>query len=74
MRVFNCDHCGHLVFFDSVQCLHCGSALAFLPDVLTIAALAPAPQDGADLSQMMRRADLRLSRAKLEGRNRVVVR
>lgn len=32
------------------------------------------PQDGADLSQMMRRADLRLSRAKLEGRNRVVVR
>ena len=49
MRVFNCDHCGHLVFFDSVQCLHCGSALAFLPDVLTIAALAPAPQDGADL-------------------------
>lgn len=49
MRVFNCDHCGHLVFFDSVQCLHCGSALAFLPDVLTIAALTPAPQDGADL-------------------------
>ena len=49
MRVFNCDHCGHLVFFDSVQCLHCGGALAFLPDVLTIAALAPAPQDGADL-------------------------
>lgn len=49
MRVFNCDHCGHLVFFDSVQCLHCGSALAFLPDELTMAALAPAPQDGPDL-------------------------
>ena len=48
MRAFNCDHCGHLVFFDSVQCLHCGSALAFLPDVLTMAALAPAPRDGAD--------------------------
>ena len=26
MRVFNCDHCGHLVF-DSVQCLHCGNTL-----------------------------------------------
>lgn len=38
------------------------------------AGLACWPQDGADLSQMMRRADLRLSRAKLEGRNRVVVR
>lgn len=38
------------------------------------AGIASWPQDGADLSQMMRRADLRLSRAKLEGRNRVVVR
>ena len=38
------------------------------------AGLACWPQDGADLSLMMRRADLRLSRAKLEGRNRVVVR
>jgi hypothetical protein len=53
MRVFNCDHCGHLVFFDSVQCLHCGSALAFLPDLLTMAALAPAPQDGPDLWRRM---------------------
>lgn len=42
MRVFLCDHCGHLVFFDSVQCLHCGSTLAFLPDQLTLAALVPA--------------------------------
>ena len=49
MRVFNCDHCGHLVFFDSVQCLHCGSALAFVPDAMTLAALEPAPQDGPDL-------------------------
>ena len=55
MRVFNCDHCGHLVFFDSVQCLHCGSALAFLPDELTMAALAPAPQDGADLWRRLAR-------------------
>ena len=49
MRVFNCDHCGHLVFFDSVQCLHCGSALAFVPDDLTMAAMAPAPQGGPGL-------------------------
>lgn len=38
------------------------------------AGLASWPQDGADLSQLMRRADLRLSQAKLEGRNRVVAR
>ena len=49
MRVFNCDHCGHLVFFDSVRCLHCGSELAFLPDQMAMAALTPAPQDGAGL-------------------------
>ncbi|WP_342720753.1 putative zinc-binding peptidase [Acidovorax sp. FHTAMBA] len=53
MRVFNCDHCGHLVFFDSVQCLHCGNALAFVPDQLTMAALAPAPQDGPGLWRRM---------------------
>ena len=53
MRVFNCDHCGHLVFFDSVQCLHCGNTLAFVPDQLTMATLAPAPQDGAGLWRRM---------------------
>src|SRR3990167_2192427 len=49
MRVYNYDHCGHLVFFDSVQCMHCGSALAFLPDRLTLGALAPAPETGHGL-------------------------
>ena len=49
MRIFNCDHCGHLVFFDSVQCLHCGSTLAFAPDQLTLAAVMPAPEHGPDL-------------------------
>jgi len=51
MQVFHCDHCGHLVFFDSVQCMHCGSTLAFLPDQLRMGALAPAPQAGAGLWQ-----------------------
>ena len=46
MRVFLCDHCGHPVFFDSVQCLHCGSTLAFLPGPLTVAALTPAGEPG----------------------------
>lgn len=43
MRVFNCDHCGHLLFFDSVQCLHCGAELAFVPDDLCLHALQPSP-------------------------------
>ncbi|MDR0226161.1 MAG: putative zinc-binding peptidase [Burkholderiaceae bacterium] len=42
MRVFNCDACGHPVFFDSVQCVHCGATLAFIPELLRVAALRPA--------------------------------
>jgi len=43
MKIFNCDNCGHPVFFENVQCLNCGCALAFLPDQLSMAALlAPA--------------------------------
>ncbi|WP_159911233.1 putative zinc-binding metallopeptidase [Pantoea sp. 18069] len=41
MQVFNCDQCGHLVFFDSVQCLHCGATLAFLPQTLEMVAMQP---------------------------------
>jgi hypothetical protein len=41
MRVFTCDACGHLVFFESMQCVHCGAALAFLPDSLRMASVAP---------------------------------
>ncbi|MEG2047999.1 MAG: putative zinc-binding peptidase [Comamonas sp.] len=48
MRAFNCDHCGHLVFFDSTRCVHCGSTLAFVPEWLRMAALTPAhPSTGA---------------------------
>lgn len=38
------------------------------------AGIAGWPQDGGDLSQLLRRADLRLRQAKLQGRNRVLAR
>lgn len=41
MRTFACDHCGHALFFENVQCLRCGSTLAFLPDRLALAAIEP---------------------------------
>ena len=47
MRVFNCQSCGHLVFFDSLQCLHCGAALAFVPGQLDIRAMEPAQAPAA---------------------------
>jgi len=44
MKTFHCQHCGHAIFFENVQCLRCGSALAFLPDQLVMAAIEPVPQ------------------------------
>ena len=38
------------------------------------AGIAVWPQDGTDLSQLLRRADVRLRQAKVEGRNRVLAR
>lgn len=43
MKTFQCDWCGHPIFFENVQCLRCGSALAFLPDRLAVCAIEPAP-------------------------------
>ncbi|MCU0682817.1 MAG: putative zinc-binding peptidase [Polyangiaceae bacterium] len=33
MKVFHCDHCDNLVFFENVRCLSCTRGLAFLPDL-----------------------------------------
>jgi hypothetical protein len=41
MRVFHCDHCDQLIFFENVQCLQCQNALAYLPDAETIGSLQP---------------------------------
>ena len=43
MRTFRCDNCGHPLFFENVQCLNCGSALAFLPGRLALCAIEPVP-------------------------------
>jgi hypothetical protein len=42
MRVFHCDHCENLVFFENTHCLGCGHLLAFLPDLMEIGSLDPA--------------------------------
>jgi hypothetical protein len=39
MKVFHCDHCPSLVFFENTQCLSCGHALAFLSDVADLGSL-----------------------------------
>jgi hypothetical protein len=44
MKTFHCQQCGHPIFFENVQCLQCGSALAFVPDRMAMAAIEPVPQ------------------------------
>jgi hypothetical protein len=43
VKTFRCDNCGHPLFFENVQCLQCGSDLAFLPDRLALCAVEPVP-------------------------------
>jgi len=33
MKVFHCDHCDNLVFFENSQCVRCKHPLAYLPDL-----------------------------------------
>jgi hypothetical protein len=39
VRIFHCDHCENLVFFENTRCLRCGHLLAFLPDLMEIGSL-----------------------------------
>jgi hypothetical protein len=45
MKVFHCDHCQALVFFENVRCVNCGHALAYLPDLEVIASLNQAGEN-----------------------------
>ncbi len=45
MKAFQCDHCGGLVFFENVQCLKCGRALGFIPELIDLSTLEPASAD-----------------------------
>jgi hypothetical protein len=39
MKIFHCDRCRQLVFFENVRCVSCGHALAYLPDRQVMGAL-----------------------------------
>ena len=39
MRVFHCDHCNHLLFYENVNCVSCGRALAYVPDLGAVTSL-----------------------------------
>jgi hypothetical protein len=39
MKVFHCDHCDQLVFFENTSCLNCGHVLAYLTDLSDLCSL-----------------------------------
>ncbi|HVZ27340.1 MAG TPA: putative zinc-binding metallopeptidase, partial [Rhizomicrobium sp.] len=41
MKLFVCQACGQVLYFENVRCEHCGHALGYLPDKGTISALEP---------------------------------
>ena len=44
MKVFHCDHCRHLVFFENTQCVKCEKRLAYLPDLGVVGSLDESPE------------------------------
>jgi hypothetical protein len=47
MRVFHCDHCGQLVFFENTRCVRCNHRLAYLPDLQLIGSLDGDDEDAS---------------------------
>jgi hypothetical protein len=44
-KIFHCDHCGHLLFFENTECVSCRHRVAYLPDLRLVGSLDP---DGSD--------------------------
>jgi hypothetical protein len=45
MRLFACQSCGQMVYFENVSCTRCEAVLGFAPDDLEVTALAPLDDD-----------------------------
>ena len=43
MKVFHCDHCRHLVFFENTLCVKCEKRLAYLPELGVVGSLDQSP-------------------------------
>ncbi|CAN5472482.1 putative zinc-binding peptidase [soil metagenome] len=45
MKVFHCDHCGQLLFFENFHCVHCKHLLAYVPELGVVTSLDPVEND-----------------------------
>ena len=46
MKLFECQHCGQALYFESTHCDGCGRRLGYVPVKEIMAALEPAPENG----------------------------
>src|ERR1700750_306196 len=46
MKLFACQACGQLLYFENTRCEHCHRTLGYLPDLGTLSALEPKPDGG----------------------------
>jgi hypothetical protein len=46
MKLFSCQGCGELLYFENYRCENCGRALGYLPDINEISALDPVEGGG----------------------------
>src|SRR5580658_10005773 len=41
MKLFKCQHCEQLLYFENTACERCGYRLGFLPEIMTLSAVKP---------------------------------
>lgn len=56
MKLFKCQHCGQLIYFENDLCVKCSHQLGFIPEIMNLSALeplddAPPKQGGAQQAQ-----------------------
>src|SRR5579883_2702612 len=56
MKIFHCDHCRQLVFFENTYCVKCGHRLAYLPDLRVVGSLDATTATGVWNSPLPRAA------------------
>jgi hypothetical protein len=54
MKVFHCDHCDQLLFFENVECVNCHHTLAYVPELGVVTSLDPA--DNGTFTSPLKRA------------------